>query len=64
MALARIEEAARLGDTASVQIKMSKHPSDINIKIADWTMRYITDNKKKIDLRGPVFLTIKSELIE
>jgi len=63
LAVARIEEAARLGDTTSIQIKMSKHPSDVNIKIEDWTMRYITDNKKKIDLRGPVFLTIKSELI-
>jgi len=63
LAVARIEEAARLGDTTSIQIKMSKHPSDVNIKIEDWTMRYITDNKKKIDLRGPVFLTIKSEFI-
>jgi O-phosphoseryl-tRNA(Cys) synthetase len=25
-------------------------------------MRYITDNKKKVDVRGPVFLTVRSEL--
>jgi O-phosphoseryl-tRNA(Cys) synthetase len=25
-------------------------------------MRAITDNKKKIDVRGPVFLTVRSEL--
>ena len=63
LAVARIEEAARLGETASVQIKMSKHPSDINIKIEEWAMRYITDNKRKIDLRGPVFMTISSKLL-
>ena len=42
---------------------MSKHPSDINIKIEEWAMRYITDNKRKIDLRGPVFMTISSKLL-
>lgn len=63
LAVARIEEAARLGETASVQIKMSKHPSDINIKIEEWAMRYITDNKRKIDLRGPVFMTVSSKLL-
>ena len=63
LALARIEEAARMGEGTSVQIKMSKHPSDINVKIEDWTMRYITDNKKKIDLRGPVFMTVSSKIL-
>lgn len=62
-AIARIEEAARMGEGTSVQFKMSKHPSDINVKIEDWAMRYITDNKKKIDLRGPVFMTISSKII-
>lgn len=63
LALARIEEAARMGEGTSVQIKMSKHPSDINVKIEEWAMRYITDNKKKIDLRGPVFMTITSKVL-
>jgi O-phosphoseryl-tRNA synthetase len=41
---------------------MAKLPSDINVRIEDYAMRFITDRKKKIDLRGPVFLTVRSEL--
>lgn len=63
LAVARIEEAARMGESASVQIKMSKHPSDINIKIEEYAMRFITDNKRKIDLRGPVFMTVTSKIL-
>lgn len=62
LAVARIEEAARLGEGTSVQVKMSKHPSDVNLKIEEYAMRYITDNKRKIDLRGPVFLTVTSKI--
>jgi len=39
---------------------MAKHPSDINLKIEEYAVRAITDNKKKIDVRGPVFLAVKS----
>lgn len=63
LAVARIEEAARLGEGTSVQIKMSKHPSDVNLKIEEYAMRYVTDNKKKLDLRGPVFLTVTSKIL-
>ncbi|HJJ99430.1 MAG TPA: O-phosphoserine--tRNA ligase [Methanocorpusculum sp.] len=63
LAVARIEEAARLGEGTSVQVKMSKHPSDVNLKIEEYAMRYVTDNKKKIDLRGPVFLTVTSNIL-
>lgn len=63
LAVSKIEEAARFGDETSVQIKMSKHPSDVNLKIDEYVMRYITDNKKKIDVRGPVFMTVSSKLI-
>ncbi|MDD3047316.1 MAG: O-phosphoserine--tRNA ligase, partial [Methanocorpusculum sp.] len=63
LALARIEEAARVGEGTSVQVKMSKHPSDVNLKIEEYVMRYITDNKKKLDLRGPVFMTITSKIL-
>jgi len=61
-AAARIEEAARCGKEITVQVKMAKLPSDINIRIAEYAMRFITDNKKKVDLRGPVFLSVRSEL--
>ncbi|TAJ45692.1 O-phosphoserine--tRNA ligase [Methanofollis fontis] len=64
LAAARIEEAARCGEAASVQVKMAKTPSDVNLRIPDWTMRYITDNKRKVDVRGPVFLTVRGEIGE
>jgi len=39
---------------------MAKLPSDINLQIQEFAMRAITDAKKKIDVRGPVFLTVRS----
>jgi len=60
LAAARIEEAARCGKGVTLQVKMSKFPSDVNLKVADYAMRFITDRKKKIDVRGPVFLTMRS----
>ena len=63
-AAAEIEQAARCGKGTLVQVKMAKHPSDINLKIEEYAMRAITDNKKKIDVRGPVFLAVKSLLTD
>jgi O-phosphoseryl-tRNA synthetase len=63
-AAARIEDAARCGNGTTVQVKMAKLPSDINVKIEDFAMRFITDNKKKVDLRGPVFLTVRAVVKE
>jgi O-phosphoseryl-tRNA synthetase len=63
LAAARIEGAARCGQPETVQVKMAKLPSDINIRVAGYAMRAITDSKKKIDVRGPVFLTVRSELL-
>ncbi len=62
LAAARIERAARCGKSETVQVKMAKLPSDINLRVAGYAMRAITDSKKKIDVRGPVFLTVRSEL--
>lgn len=62
LAAARIEEAARCGKGTVVQVKMAKLPSDINVRIEEYAMRFITDNKKKVDLRGPVFLSVRSVL--
>jgi O-phosphoseryl-tRNA synthetase len=38
-------------------------PSEINIRIDPIAQRYITGLKKKIDTRGPVFTTVRMELI-
>ena len=64
LAAARIEEAARCGKSTIVQVKMAKLPSDINLKIEEFAMRAITDNNKKVDVRGPVFLSVRSTIKE
>jgi O-phosphoseryl-tRNA synthetase len=64
LAAARIEEAARCGKATHVQVKMAKLPSDINLKIDDFAMRAVTDANKKVDVRGPVFLAVKSTIEE
>ncbi|MDN5339917.1 MAG: O-phosphoseryl-tRNA synthetase [Euryarchaeota archaeon] len=64
LAAARIEEAARCGEGVTVQVKMSKLPSDVNLRIEEYAMRYVTDHNKKVDLRGPVFLTVRSVIPE
>ena len=64
LAAARIEEAARCGKSTTVQVKMGKLPSDINLKIEEFAMRAITDNNKKVDVRGPVFLSVRSTIKE
>jgi O-phosphoseryl-tRNA synthetase len=61
-AAAKIEAAAMCKSPITIQVKMARSPADINIYIEDYVMRFITDNKKKIDVRGPVFLTIRSEI--
>ncbi|ABS54795.1 O-phosphoseryl-tRNA(Cys) synthetase [Methanoregula boonei 6A8] len=64
LAAANIEHAARCGTGTQVQVKMAKHPGDINLKIEEYAMRTITDTKKKVDVRGPVFLAVRSEIAE
>lgn len=61
-AAARIEEATRCGKSAHMQVKMAKLPSDINLRIDEHAMRFITDQKKKVDVRGPVFLSVRSDV--
>jgi len=64
LAAARIEEAARCRKSTIVQVKMAKLPSDINLKIDEFAMRAVTDNNKKVDVRGPVFLSVRSTIEE
>jgi O-phosphoseryl-tRNA synthetase len=60
LAAAQIEAAACRGAGTTVQVKMARTPADINLHVAEYAVRFITDNKKKIDVRGPVFLTVRS----
>jgi O-phosphoseryl-tRNA synthetase len=64
LAAARIEEAARCRKSTLVQVKIAKLPSDINLKIDEFAMRAVTDNNKKVDVRGPVFLSVRAAVQE
>ena len=59
-----IEKAVRDGKkSVQTRIKGVKLPSDINLKVSDAVVRFINSNKKKIDVRGPVFTTVEAEFI-
>jgi O-phosphoseryl-tRNA synthetase len=54
-----IERAAQRGEgEVKVRVRTVKSPSDINLMIDEVAQRYITANKKRIDIRGPVFTTV------
>jgi O-phosphoseryl-tRNA synthetase len=62
LAAHEIERAAKEGKhQVKVRVRNVKLPSDINIKIDEVAKRYITTNKKRIDVRGPVFTTVVAE---
>ena len=57
-----IEEAAMSGANEHiVRVRIVKVPSEINLKIGSTAQRYITGKNKKIDVRGPVFTSVKAE---
>ncbi|VVB85446.1 O-phosphoserine--tRNA(Cys) ligase [uncultured archaeon] len=59
-----IEDAVKAGGTAcETRVRIIKVPSEINIRIDPIVQRYITGIKKKIDTRGPVFTTVRMEVI-
>lgn len=56
------EDAAKKGTGSETRVRIIKVPSEINIMIDPIAQRYITGNKKKIDIRGPVFTTVRMEI--
>jgi O-phosphoseryl-tRNA synthetase len=58
-----IEEAVQKGSGSETRVRIIKVPSEINIRIDPIAQRYITGIKKKIDTRGPVFTTVRMEVI-
>jgi O-phosphoseryl-tRNA synthetase len=54
-----IEDAAKNGRGSETRARIIKVPSEINIRIDPIAQRYITGLKKKIDIRGPVFTTVR-----
>jgi len=65
LAAAKIEEALRIGlKTVNVRVRMARRLSDINLKVSEIVRRFITNQKKKINISGPIFLGIRAEIIE
>ncbi|KXB03755.1 hypothetical protein AKJ45_00705 [candidate division MSBL1 archaeon SCGC-AAA261F19] len=53
-----IEEAVQKGKgEVKVRVPIARSLNDINLKLGKSARRYITNNKKRIDVRGPVFAT-------
>ena len=58
-----IEEAVENGDgEVETRVRIVKVPSEINIRIDSLVHRYITGIKKRIDIRGPVFITVRATI--
>lgn len=63
LAASRIEEAIKgKQEEVEVRVPIVKSLSDLNLKLGKPARRYITANKKRIDVRGPVFTTVSAEL--
>jgi O-phosphoseryl-tRNA synthetase len=58
-----VEVAAMAGLESETRARIVRSPSDINIKIHPALERYITSYKHKMDLRGPMFTTVKSQIV-
>jgi len=61
MAARGIEDAVRAGEESyELRSKMAKRPSDVNITIDDVARRFITSKRKRIEVRGPVFVGVRA----
>jgi O-phosphoseryl-tRNA synthetase len=60
---ADIEAASATGDATETRVRIVKVPSEVNVRLDPIAQRYITSHKKKIDLRGPVFTTVRAEFL-
>jgi O-phosphoseryl-tRNA synthetase len=59
----KIEEMVISGsDEVKLRTTISRHISDINLRLDEVAQNYITSRNKVIDVRGPVFCTIKAYL--
>jgi O-phosphoseryl-tRNA synthetase len=62
LAADEIERAAERGEReVKIRVRAVKSLADINLRLDEAAQRYITSNKKKIDVRGPVFTTVVAE---
>ena len=58
-----IEEASMLGkDKVKVRVRVVESLSDINLEIQENVRKYIISAGGKIDVRGPMFVTVEAEI--
>jgi len=62
-ALAASEIENSEGENTLTRVRIVKVPSEMNIILDSIAQRNITGNNKKIDIRGPVFTTVRSEFV-
>lgn len=59
----KIEEMVVSGkDNVTVRVPISRSISDINLRLDEVALNYITSKNKAIDVRGPVFCTITARI--
>ena len=64
LAAREAEDAALKGEGSETRARIVRSPGDVNLKLDPALERYITGRKRKIDVRGPVFTTIRSEVVD
>ncbi|MDP2217038.1 MAG: O-phosphoserine--tRNA ligase [Methanolobus sp.] len=58
-----IENAISSGESeVETRVRIVKVPSEINIRLEPIANYYITSNNKKIDIRGPIFTTVRAQI--
>ncbi|MFX0067431.1 MAG: O-phosphoserine--tRNA ligase, partial [Candidatus Hermodarchaeota archaeon] len=64
LAAASIEKQINTGEIGemSFRVKIAKLPSDVNIRVHAAGMASITSKKRKITVKGPVFIGIKAKI--
>ena len=63
-AASEVEVSTLSGKDSETRVKIVRTPGEINLKIDPALERYITSHKHKMDLRGPVFVTVRSKIID
>ncbi|MHC1585195.1 MAG: O-phosphoserine--tRNA ligase [Candidatus Syntropharchaeia archaeon] len=59
-----IEKATMEGKDCEIRSRIIKSPGDINVIVDPVALRYITSKNKKIDVRGPLFTTVRSRIFK
>lgn len=64
LAAKEAEDAALRGEGSETRVRIVRSPGDVNLRLEPALERYITSRKRKIDVRGPVFTTVRSEVLD